>query len=200
MSSPPEKKIQIYLMSQRKQWHHDPLPDGWEQISWNRYDLVECALFEKSESELTETDHRLIANYGTKPAGWIEANPKCPIAWKVDQQVLDRSEVGIQKYGTNLERTDIDFIGWIQHLQEELLDAAVYLERLKSEETPIYSPDQISLCDGVGSDDPEEGWRDGCETCIRRTTPRGPDSLIMKPPPIITFECEHLIEPSDSGA
>ena len=44
-----------------------------------------------------------------------------------------RMEMGFNKYGTTTERTDIDFKGWLQHLQEELLDAAVYIERLKKE-------------------------------------------------------------------
>jgi hypothetical protein len=37
------------------------------------------------------------------------------------------------KYGVNTERKDIDLLGWLQHLQEELLDAAVYVERIKDE-------------------------------------------------------------------
>jgi len=40
---------------------------------------------------------------------------------------------GYQKYGVTTERTDIDLAGWLQHLQEELLDAAVYVERIKKE-------------------------------------------------------------------
>lgn len=40
---------------------------------------------------------------------------------------------GYAKYGVTTERTDIDLRGWLQHLQEELLDAAVYVERLKGE-------------------------------------------------------------------
>lgn len=44
-----------------------------------------------------------------------------------------RSEVGQEKYGTTLERSDLNYIQWIQHLQEELMDATLYLEKLKSE-------------------------------------------------------------------
>jgi len=44
-----------------------------------------------------------------------------------------RMVMGYNKYGTTTERTDIDLMGWLQHLQEELLDAAVYIERLKKE-------------------------------------------------------------------
>jgi hypothetical protein len=44
-----------------------------------------------------------------------------------------RSERGQQKYGTNLDRKDIDLIGWLNHLQEELMDATLYIEKLKKE-------------------------------------------------------------------
>lgn len=47
--------------------------------------------------------------------------------------LLLRAEKGLQKYGTTTEREDLDLFDWLQHLQEELLDAAVYVERLKKE-------------------------------------------------------------------
>jgi hypothetical protein len=49
----------------------------------------------------------------------------------VVKKFQDRSRVGIEKYGTTLDRTDIDFDGWAEHLQQELMDAILYLERLK---------------------------------------------------------------------
>lgn len=48
-------------------------------------------------------------------------------------QYAERAQKGFQKYGTTTERTDIDLLGWLQHLQEELMDATVYIERLKHE-------------------------------------------------------------------
>jgi hypothetical protein len=51
----------------------------------------------------------------------------------VREMLYNRMKAGYQKYGTTTERTDIDLMGWLQHLQEELLDAAVYIERLKKE-------------------------------------------------------------------
>lgn len=56
---------------------------------------------------------------------------------RVRAALLARSESGHRKYGTTTDRTDIDLAGWLQHLQEELLDAAVYVERLK-EEVRLY--------------------------------------------------------------
>lgn len=42
-----------------------------------------------------------------------------------------RSNKGFDKYGTTTDRNDIDLLGWLQHLQEELMDATIYIERLK---------------------------------------------------------------------
>lgn len=51
----------------------------------------------------------------------------------VRSMLWQRMASGYKKYGTTTERTDIDLMGWLQHLQEELLDAAVYVERLKDD-------------------------------------------------------------------
>ena len=44
-----------------------------------------------------------------------------------------RSQTGIKKYNTTLEREDLDLQEWLTHLQEELMDATLYVERLKAE-------------------------------------------------------------------
>ena len=49
----------------------------------------------------------------------------------VIQKFLQRSAVGQAKYGVTLDRTDLTTKGWIQHTQEELMDAILYLEKLK---------------------------------------------------------------------
>ena len=51
----------------------------------------------------------------------------------VIEKMRSRSEVGYKKYGTNLERTDYDFLDWITHLQEELMDASLYCEVIKNQ-------------------------------------------------------------------
>lgn len=40
-----------------------------------------------------------------------------------------RSEIGIKKYNTTLERTDLELRDWLQHAYEECLDQANYLKR-----------------------------------------------------------------------
>jgi hypothetical protein len=53
---------------------------------------------------------------------------------KIEEQVIakirQRAETGERKYGTTMERNDLTFKQWVQHLQEELLDAAIYAEKL----------------------------------------------------------------------
>jgi len=41
-----------------------------------------------------------------------------------------RSEAGIEKYGTTLDRDDLLLRDWLIHLQEELMDASLYLEKI----------------------------------------------------------------------
>ena len=42
-----------------------------------------------------------------------------------------RSEFGKVKYGTDLDRTDLSVLEWINHAQEEHMDAILYLEKLR---------------------------------------------------------------------
>ncbi len=55
------------------------------------------------------------------------------IVIQVLNQIADRSERGLEKYGTNLERTDLETLDWLQHAQEEAMDLCLYLERLKEQ-------------------------------------------------------------------
>lgn len=53
------------------------------------------------------------------------------------KSVLDkykqRSEVGIKKYNQTMDRNDLNLLDWLTHLQEELMDATLYVEKLKQE-------------------------------------------------------------------
>jgi succinate dehydrogenase flavin-adding protein (antitoxin of CptAB toxin-antitoxin module) len=53
------------------------------------------------------------------------------------KSVLDkykqRSEVGIKKYNQTMDRDDLNLLDWLTHLQEELMDATLYVEKLKQE-------------------------------------------------------------------
>ena len=62
-----------------------------------------------------------------------------PIVASVVRSFQERSRAGQLKYGTTLDRTDLTPLQWAQHMQEELMDAILYLERLKRE-MPHNSP------------------------------------------------------------
>jgi hypothetical protein len=51
----------------------------------------------------------------------------------VIEKYKDRANIGFTKYGTNLDRSDLNTKDWVEHLQQELMDAVLYLEKLKQE-------------------------------------------------------------------
>ena len=53
------------------------------------------------------------------------------IVKSVIQSYKKRSDVGIKKYNKAMDRDDLSTLDWLQHLQEELMDATLYLEKLK---------------------------------------------------------------------
>ena len=57
-----------------------------------------------------------------------------PIVEAVRLKLLGRSQTGLHKYGVGLDRQDLTRRQWLVHLQEELLDAACYLEVLIQQE------------------------------------------------------------------
>jgi hypothetical protein len=73
-----------------------------------------------------------------------------PIVKKVTDRFKSRSEIGIKKYGTTLQDNNTD--DFLNHLQEELMDAILYIEKLKSERDEEDEPEM-----------PEGGWE--CSEC-----------------------------------
>jgi hypothetical protein len=61
----------------------------------------------------------------------MQNTTKDPIVKTVVEAFLKRSNVGLEKYGTSLAREDLSTLEWLNHAQEELMDAVLYLERLK---------------------------------------------------------------------
>ncbi len=47
----------------------------------------------------------------------------------VRQDLLERSQTGLKKYGVTLDREDLNLKEWLQHAYEETLDQANYLKR-----------------------------------------------------------------------
>ena len=49
---------------------------------------------------------------------------------EVCKKIQARSEVGKKKYGVTMEEEILSIHEWLNHLQMELMDAAVYVEKL----------------------------------------------------------------------
>ncbi len=50
------------------------------------------------------------------------------------KEIMDkRSQRGIKEYGTTLQDNPDGFYVWLKELQEELLDAALYIQKLKKQ-------------------------------------------------------------------
>jgi hypothetical protein len=56
------------------------------------------------------------------------------IVFSVIEQFKQRADLGMKKYGTNMDRSDLSILEWIQHAQEEHMDAILYLEKMKKNE------------------------------------------------------------------
>lgn len=56
------------------------------------------------------------------------------ITKSVLDKYLDRAVAGKNKYGTDMDRKDLNVVQWLQHLQEEMMDATLYVEKLLQEQ------------------------------------------------------------------
>lgn len=54
------------------------------------------------------------------------------IVESVISQFRKRSEAGFLKYGTTLDRDDLNTLEWIEEAQQEAMDFCLYLEKLKT--------------------------------------------------------------------
>lgn len=71
-----------------------------------------------------------------------------PVVARVVQKFVSRSDVGFKKYGVTLEDDKSNMVAWMNHLQEELMDAVLYLQKAKE----VYTSDMVqALIDKVNS-------------------------------------------------
>lgn len=51
----------------------------------------------------------------------------------VIEQFKERAAKGKAKYGTDLDRKDLTLLEWLEHAQQEHMDAILYLQKIKQE-------------------------------------------------------------------
>ena len=68
---------------------------------------------------------------------------------KVCAKIQARAELGERKYGTTMERDDLTGRQWLTHLQEELMDAVVYIQKIIDYDWGLidYSRNTINILD-----------------------------------------------------
>jgi len=73
---------------------------------------------------------------------WMNELNKNQILRNVQELLEKQTKKGLEKYGTTVNPADYDFIGWLEHLQQEMIDAIVYCETLKKKyvETIVKHP------------------------------------------------------------
>ena len=60
-------------------------------------------------------------------------NFRDPVVERVVEKFVGRSDVGFEKYGVTLEDDSSDMLAWLNHLQEEMMDAVLYLQKAKQQ-------------------------------------------------------------------
>ena len=63
---------------------------------------------------------------------------------EVCRKLQQRAGFGLGKYGVTLEREDLNTLDWLVHLQEELMDAANYLQVLIEREEGRLEEDSLT--------------------------------------------------------
>lgn len=66
--------------------------------------------------------------------GKLRTIPKTDsIVDSIIDRFVERAQVGMKKYGTNLDRTDLNLEQWLEHSIEEQLDNILYMQRALKE-------------------------------------------------------------------
>ena len=60
-----------------------------------------------------------------------------PVVERVVNKFVSRSDVGFKKYKVTLDKDPSEMFAWLNHLQEELMDAVLYLQKAKE----VYTDD-----------------------------------------------------------
>ena len=67
----------------------------------------------------------------------VKINVKDKILLNVVEKMVERSDIGIKKYGATLEDDKSGLVFFLKQVQTELMDAVLYVQRLKEEVTTL---------------------------------------------------------------
>jgi hypothetical protein len=103
-------------------------PDAYQYAKYPRGEPLKIQPTMNFEPEFKDDDE--IRPYGAEKGNTYQKKyDSCVEA--IIATIKKRADLGKLKYGTDLDRTDLNFMDWINHAQEELMDGILYLEKLK---------------------------------------------------------------------
>ena len=79
-----------------------------------------------------------------------------PVVERVVDKFVGRSDVGYKKYGVTLQDDPAKMFEWLNHLQEELMDAVLYLQKAKETYTSDFIDAAFKPFDDIKDDIQEE--------------------------------------------
>jgi len=82
-------------------------------------------------NQMSDSVTKYFENADTTQPVYLRQTDK--IVENVISKYKQRSELGIEKYGTTLHDSPDGFYAFLNHLQEELMDATLYIEKLKQQ-------------------------------------------------------------------
>ena len=66
-----------------------------------------------------------------KPIEFEDGYVTDTVVTSIINQFVKRAQFGKEKYGTDLDRTDLSLLEWIEHAKQEAMDNILYLEKIK---------------------------------------------------------------------
>ena len=76
-----------------------------------------------------------------------------PVVERVVDKFIERSDVGYEKYKVTLDQDPSNMFIWMNHLQEELMDAVLYLQKLKENSTEELQEVMLKNINNTFNDD-----------------------------------------------
>ena len=107
---------------------------------------------------------------------------------RVMDKFKDREQEGLVKYGTTMDRNDLSLVEWLNHLQEEMMDATLYIEKLKQEvqyqeyelsEWKVWEEAEAKTWKELLKDEIQDKSRDSVEVAVDRSQPCGWDNTTI---------------------
>lgn len=78
-------------------------------------------------------DAKIATSHTANETNTLDIENVDSVVTSVLEKIIQRSKFGKEKYGTDLDRTDLTVKDWITHAQEELMDGILYLEKLRKQ-------------------------------------------------------------------